>query len=1041
MQQNNKTPQASSTQRLIVPNFRKEFADLLQSRLHTVTNWLFKLNGNFTLLINALDRTSETSLDSKNLVYTGLNMQRRILEKSKLRLDPPNLTASWDELENALINFDEETEGYEGAELYLKFEQGQLKIEDLHSGFLKDYFEKDEKGNYGNPTQKGEYPILNEFFDIQKDKYISFPLIQIGKFDGVIHVIFEEKLKVFFENVENQKTLIKNFSIEYESLLLDFDIVYDNINKKSLLEEEIKELRTQSSIYAKNPILRDLKYLEYYEDSRYYLDERIEQNNAVPYRFKVEHRKRAIIATLIDSYAHNISAHSLTALNWWFKKRAAQIKAAQAVQKKRKDFDTHKEYQEMTESMDYIAATISGLKDDNPLSKYKTPLARELQPLIKFLLEKGAFWSGVSRGITFSGETQSLYDVLWHGFINNALYLGTIANSEQINKININLTFFKGREKVNGKPHYNEKVIKSDNEVKLDGLFASIDLNNPSLGILEEDGQSGFVHLGDKFKALQKALQATHVFFPGGVIGMHSFYTLLENEIRNVKHYKGNTLEEIRRDGLTLNISVHERYVQPKGYNRNKPMELYKIGVWLKHKTQLTNKLVVNRLNGLWEDIITTETNEPRLGGSYQDKICAAMLFNGDFTKVQYGSPEEPKNSTEKEETYYPWIKAASSINYTENAHEDFEISGRRFNDFKKIEKEDIETTIKTFSPVYTEGLGYLKKYFHLWKGEYVLNVSPNHNWEWENVARFKFINLQKGDKEGHKLAREGGVIRVLENLEENLSEEAIYQYWLSKWCKKDKFRIALLQGRSEISHIVFDENGAQYYLDGDYTEEMDEKFGEYTTYRLAFAHSSKVKEQNNKVLNIRTHGILSTNFFKDVAGIDDLADADIEPLKLYELTEVLHTKVAVFDNRVAERIEEKERRKHIDKSLRCGIYRENVKDWQEVKANLGDYNFLILHLSFIESLLDKKGNKYGEEGIVQFIKNDILPNKKDNFVLVITTGRGRTKWWQKIKVTEHSKFTTFRPVESLIDAVEKATLKQDDIELKYNLIKVLFGS
>ena len=64
-----------------------------------------------------------------------------------------------------------------------------------------------------------------------------------------------------------------------------------------------------------------------------------------------------------------------------------------------------------------------------------------------------------------------------------------------------------------------------------------------------------------------------------------------------------------------------------------------------------------------------------------------------------------------------------------------------------------------------------------------------------------------------------------------------------------------------------------------------------------------------------------------------------------------------------------------------------------------------------------------------------------DNCLLVITTGRGRTEWWLKLQKSDYAAYATFRPVESLIEAVEKAVMKQDDIELKYNLIKVLFGS
>ena len=69
----------------------------------------------------------------------------------------------------------------------------------------------------------------------------------------------------------------------------------------------------------------------------------------------------------------------------------------------------------------------------------------------------------------------------------------------------------------------------------------------------------------------------------------------------------------------------------------------------------------------------------------------------------------------------------------------------------------------------------------------------------------------------------------------------------------------------------------------------------------------------------------------------------------------------------------------------------------------------------------------------------------RDNFVLVITTGRGRTKWWTKLSEEEnyssYRRFTNFRPVESIISAIEDAVNRRDDIEVKYNLVKVMFGS
>ena len=69
----------------------------------------------------------------------------------------------------------------------------------------------------------------------------------------------------------------------------------------------------------------------------------------------------------------------------------------------------------------------------------------------------------------------------------------------------------------------------------------------------------------------------------------------------------------------------------------------------------------------------------------------------------------------------------------------------------------------------------------------------------------------------------------------------------------------------------------------------------------------------------------------------------------------------------------------------------------------------------------------------------------RKNFILVITSGRGRTKWWKRLEEKREympfTQFTIFRPIESIISGFEDALGRKDDIELKYNLCKVLFGS
>ena len=46
----------------------------------------------------------------------------------------------------------------------------------------------------------------------------------------------------------------------------------------------------------------------------------------------------------------------------------------------------------------------------------------------------------------------------------------------------------------------------------------------------------------------------------------------------------------------------------------------------------------------LFKDVMDEETFAPRLGGSFQDKICAGMLFNNKFGNVQNGDGNDARD-------------------------------------------------------------------------------------------------------------------------------------------------------------------------------------------------------------------------------------------------------------------------------------------------------------------------------------------------------------------------------------------------------------
>ena len=235
----------------------------------------------------------------------------------------------------------------EGGRLYDEFKHGDLGLDDLVIGRLSDYFDSYlERGGFKNEEQSWEFTILNHFFSVEEDYHLSLPLIQFGGFDGVVHIIFEEKDRSIFSNSSLQKLLIRLFSNEYEGLLLDWDSVGENMQRRSTLPRQLAYLTSDEyheSAYT-NPIFKECQYRAFYLNSMAYYMKRIEYNDVVPESFKTEYRKRAIIAILIDSYAHNISAHSLTVLKWFFQQRASTKKAIRELEQEIREDKSFKEW-------------------------------------------------------------------------------------------------------------------------------------------------------------------------------------------------------------------------------------------------------------------------------------------------------------------------------------------------------------------------------------------------------------------------------------------------------------------------------------------------------------------------------------------------------------------------------------------------------------------------------------------------------------------------------------------------------------------------
>lgn len=1091
--------------------FAELLHDRLHAVLYHIEDWESKdttgkeITRKFTLITNLRDR-SPNELDKEILIYGGVNTQRQILEEWKKTKQ--NLTENWEYLNDFVYSPNEEFKEFITYELYQNFKNGNVSIADLNIGSLEPYFRR--MSNPVQIHEKAILQEYFTLKGENADFFLSIPIASLGTFDGVAHIIFqkdhldyfldkeeqvknkayndqlekeekvltqieayekqldqldsrkkqlinideiqkieveEKEIEIVRERLKTEKEvkleypvkkdvlirIIKLFSFEYDSLALDWDLVGENIQETSKIKVAEIGYSDDRADKNPNPILKELKLSTYYRISERYLTERLEQNNQVPLLLQEQRealikqqRVTAIITILVDSYAHNISAHSLTALNWWFRERAIWM-----------------------EGKDIIKLATSETDNRNPLTKYGIRhLSKELYPLFKFLMEKGAFWSGITRKTNFGGRRSNWYEMLWFDFINSPLYLGTIANTEGINKINIHITIYEKDEEQS--KFYRQRIVKEKNGKALSGHFVSIDLwkSEKTKIPLEEKYQelkdrSAFVEIGADYEKLRNELAQTKVFLSGGVVGKHSFFTIIENEIRNVKHHDVATKKHMNEHGLDLHLSFQSINVKRKQSDRAK-QELYQVGVWIDHPTDLfvghENKemLLLIKMRGLAGDIMEEKNNvyKPKLGGNYQDKICAGMLFNNDFGKVQ-------NRKTVKDRTYFPWIVVATSEEKT--PHLDFELTPQNTGLNKSGTVVIInETEIKK---AYKHTKGYTKKYLYLWQGEEIYHIKGDQDFEWENIARFRFVNVPSNFGKAYDEIKAKGVVRLLRKDTLNDVIDA-YKIWLAQWQKTTTdFVIDLKEGKTLVGSIIYHNNKLTYFSYNERRKEESKIRDIYSSLNkvaknrlIQMAHGGKDQDKND-IWRFRSHGTAMQQIFKVKNSISETEK--IDELELYELFEALITNVCIFDNRVYDRLRVG-RRDFYRENLKFDVRQEDKDEWNKLKKKgFSQYHFLVVHLSFIENMKD---NKYSEKNIVAFVKEEILnggsiDDLEKNFVLVITTGRGRMEWWSNLEKTNLTRFTTFRPIESILTAVEDALQKKDDFDLKYNIAKVLFGS
>ncbi|MEO0898626.1 MAG: hypothetical protein AAFY71_19590 [Bacteroidota bacterium] len=761
--------------------------------------------------------------------------------------------------------------------------------------------------------------------------------------------------------------------------------------------------------------------------------------------------------------------------------------------------------------------------------------------------DKSAFWSGVSRDTPFSGMSISWLDLLGKGLINNPLFLGSITNSEGINRMQLHI-----------------EILDEDGLIKQSGEFAKINMDIIQIEKSSEGGAKrkkykrdkrysnyGFVREGKDYKTLRDALdKLDEVFLPSRIIGQQAFYTIIENTLRNIKHYR-SVIEEIRETGIRLFVSIQPtkfyELTEEDRLHLGKESKLYKVGVWLHHKQQLRRgKFMI--IPNQWEKVqmrVVTKDGKPRLGGSFQDKVCAAMLLNNTFTSVDEFDSKKAKwhyqpyifpasePYSEPVERFKPDFKINNSFfdplhnkelrPYWKNLFHFSNGNGDNINNWRKkfvLEKEKYGHSIEN-----QENSGLVKKFFHVWISEKcqvvdtkdsIITALPSR----DNLSRFQIMiitaNSEKEFYEKKKELRHQGIVRIIQfdktinNLVDDPSKKKeLFNYamlkWLHSWINVDKsgkflglkFRkvgyndentpdlekewigTAWLGGKNKMhpGYLNFEQiekiiTSKDKWEDHGITEEDFVAWQE-----IVLNHSDRETKKGS--LSIRSHTSLMSDLFRgdyifkmDGANIDrdrdinyaQFGEGNLPFENLYRIVEIVKTSIVMLDNRIYSRLPQTHKKKKYNqfdllrKYLKISTYEEDhdifrLDEKKEVRKNLLDgTNFLVMHLSMIEALFDDHGRKYSEERLLDFYNKEIKEfyeknislDFPDNFMFVITSGRGNDVWIKELKETENHQIASqisFRPIEDLVNAIEDGLSHDDDFQIKYNLCKVFYGS
>lgn len=839
------------------------------------------------------------------------------------------------------------------------------------------------------------------------------------------------------------------------------------------------------------------------------------------YRARSEALKAAIQSILIDSYAHNISSHSLNFLQQLFAYRnekylkkpfslphftklenlplnkLAYYDLFNANKANCDDGENLKHYVALGQAdknnsafesslLEYMLYGQGSLKNGvsaNDLLKYvegkedvkiPMPLDYAIAPLLSYLRDRGGFWSGIIRDNKATPSMiVSFYDLLME-MCNNPLFIGTIMAAEEFFIVHVYVNAYENREKENS--HllsinlkefiYDEMSKKTDeskkqeatateNEGQNDNETTNKEHHSKSYKFLNNTTVTNlnFVRLSSEHKDLREKLEEIKVLLPGGLVGKQAFFTIVENSLRNAKHINKEDRDAIKQNGLELHFQIENI---PYSKDDSDPKILYRIGISLNYcpeksvssETEPNNKekrLLEGVITNSFEPILSAE-GKPKMGGSSQDKICAALLFNTTFSAV-----EDYHKGAER---YYPWM----FYNLCEDKyskHSPHAIYDKVSKEDKLKEIKEKQKAIKECSSDDASLCAYSKnlyiKFFHLWKAEDVKMLEKDNNASSQspNNKTDAFINSIPRYRIGivpdktYKKTREKGVVRLLKESQNGTDLAGAYQAWNTEWL-----------GNKELIIVIGNEK-YQLQANNDKSNKYKLVKTDDTTASLKIDHDEGAEKA--EVCKLRTHGNFLKYLFENKTLSDLNEGCEIKTEKYHELIETVFTHITIVDDRLYNILDsyrfndggELKKDKVLKDNLFLNVFDETQNTYKKVKelyAKGKKRHFYIFHLSYIDDEIKKLGlegttNKYEAfiDELFGLEKKGKNPDIPSNCIFAVTTGRGRDEWLSQ--TDRHRANCMHIPIEALQTAIQEGVMFKDDFDIKYNLCKVLFGS